>query len=162
MFLVWILIECEEYISKQTNHFPVYDKSVYTLDTCLLLTVIVPMFYLLRSHFLVNVFLLYWHNQASVTVLNKKYRIIEGIKFRFVIHWTKNSSLKMGVPAQRYQGSKLLDFSLQEQDSCSTQSTGQSYTSTGSFGENDLNTRSMCFAQSGNKDWCINALLYLV
>ncbi|CAO2840251.1 unnamed protein product [Amaranthus hypochondriacus] len=55
----------------------------------------------------------------------------------------------MGVPAQRYQGSKLLDFSLQDQDSCSTQSTGQSYTSTGSFGENDLNTRSMCFAQSG-------------
>lgn len=56
----------------------------------------------------------------------------------------------MGVPAQRYQGAKLLDFSLQDQDSCSTQSTGQSYTSSASFGENDLHTQSMSFAQSGN------------
>ncbi|XP_021720491.1 nuclear transcription factor Y subunit A-3-like [Chenopodium quinoa] len=55
----------------------------------------------------------------------------------------------MGVPAQRYQGAKLLDFSFQDQDSCSTQSTGQSYTSSASFGENDLRTQSMSFAQSG-------------
>lgn len=55
----------------------------------------------------------------------------------------------MGVHAQCYQGAKFLDFSLQDQDSCSTQSTGQSYTSTASFGENDVHTQSMSFAQSG-------------
>ncbi|XP_021864979.1 nuclear transcription factor Y subunit A-3 [Spinacia oleracea] len=55
----------------------------------------------------------------------------------------------MGVAAQRYQGAKLLDFSFQDQDSCSTQSTDQSNTSSASFGENDLHTQSMSFAQSG-------------
>ncbi|KAL2899653.1 Nuclear transcription factor Y subunit A-3 [Bienertia sinuspersici] len=55
----------------------------------------------------------------------------------------------MKAPAQRCQSAKLLDFSFQDQDSCSTQSTGQSYTSNASFGENDLNTQSMSFAQSG-------------
>lgn len=58
----------------------------------------------------------------------------------------------MGVPAQHYQGSKLLEFSFQDQDSCSSQSTGQSYISNASFGENDLNAHSTGFAQSGGEN----------
>lgn len=54
----------------------------------------------------------------------------------------------MGVPAQRYQSAKLLDFSFQDQDSCSTQSTGQSYSRAADIGENN-NSQIMVFTQSG-------------
>lgn len=63
---------------------------------------------------------------------------------------SKNSSFKMGVPAQRHHSVKWLDFSFQDQDSSSTQSTGQSYSGTADVGENALDCQRMCFTQSGN------------
>lgn len=54
----------------------------------------------------------------------------------------------MGVSAQNYQTVKLLNFSFQDQDSGSTQSTGQSYSQGDSNGENDPNPRRMGFVHS--------------
>nr|AUS89426.1 nuclear factor Y subunit A8' [Sesuvium portulacastrum] len=62
---------------------------------------------------------------------------------------SKNSALKMGLPSQRHQSVKLLDFSFQDQDSCSTQSTGQSYARASSTGENNLNPQRLDFTHSG-------------
>lgn len=56
----------------------------------------------------------------------------------------------MGVSAQRHRSVKWLDFSLQDQDSSSTQSTNESYTADASIGENALDCQRMCFAQSGD------------
>ncbi|KAL9228521.1 hypothetical protein vseg_004093 [Gypsophila vaccaria] len=59
----------------------------------------------------------------------------------------------MGLPVHRYQGVKMLDFSLQDQDSSSTQSTGQSCpnaASNPSIEETDFNTRRLSFTQSGH------------
>ncbi|KAJ8448242.1 hypothetical protein Cgig2_025166 [Carnegiea gigantea] len=61
---------------------------------------------------------------------------------------SKNSSFKMGVPAQRHHNVKWLDFSFQDQDSSSTQSTGQSYSGTADIGENAPDGQRMCFTQS--------------
>lgn len=46
----------------------------------------------------------------------------------------KGSSIKMGVPLQHSCGFKQLNVRFQEQDSCSTQSTGQSYSEVPNIG----------------------------
>ncbi|KAJ4836845.1 hypothetical protein Tsubulata_018474 [Turnera subulata] len=48
---------------------------------------------------------------------------------------SESLSLKMGVPPQRYPNTKQLNFQFQDQDSTSTQSTGQSYSEDGTMGE---------------------------
>ncbi|KAK9726919.1 hypothetical protein RND81_05G245800 [Saponaria officinalis] len=61
---------------------------------------------------------------------------------------SNSSSFKMGLPTHRYQGVKMLDFSLQDQDSSSTQSTGQSCPKAAAIEETDFNTQRVGFTQS--------------
>lgn len=48
---------------------------------------------------------------------------------------SESLSLKMGVPPQHFHSTKQLSFQFQDQDSSSTQSTGQSYPEVASMGE---------------------------
>ncbi|XP_059645620.1 nuclear transcription factor Y subunit A-3-like [Cornus florida] len=59
-------------------------------------------------------------------------------------------SLKMATPHQHCQNSKQLGFLLQDQDSSSTQSTGQSYPEVVSVGDSGQYGQSMMSVQSGN------------
>ncbi|XP_074288650.1 nuclear transcription factor Y subunit A-3-like [Silene latifolia] len=63
---------------------------------------------------------------------------------------SNNSSFKMGLPVQHYPGAKMLDFSLQDQESSSTQSTGQSCLTAACVEETDLNNQRMGFTLSGH------------
>ncbi|GAV84942.1 CBFB_NFYA domain-containing protein [Cephalotus follicularis] len=62
---------------------------------------------------------------------------------------SESLSLKMGVLLPHFQNTKQLRFQIQDQDSSSTQSTGQSYSEVASMGENNTYGQCMTLTQSG-------------
>ncbi|XWS20099.1 hypothetical protein CRYUN_Cryun31cG0071900 [Craigia yunnanensis] len=62
---------------------------------------------------------------------------------------SESLSLKMGVLPQHFQNTKQLSFQFQDQDSSSTQSTGQSYPEVASDRDSNLYGKSLISASSG-------------
>ncbi|XWS16190.1 hypothetical protein CRYUN_Cryun34aG0063800 [Craigia yunnanensis] len=62
---------------------------------------------------------------------------------------SESLSLKMGVLPQHFHNTKQLGFQFQDQDSSSTQSTGQSYHEVASAGDSNLCGKSLISASSG-------------
>ncbi|XVF27019.1 hypothetical protein REPUB_Repub14bG0070400 [Reevesia pubescens] len=62
---------------------------------------------------------------------------------------SESLSLKMGVLPQNFHNTKQLSFQFQDQDSSSTQSTGQSYTEVASAGDSNIYGQSLISASSG-------------
>ncbi|XP_021295042.1 nuclear transcription factor Y subunit A-3-like isoform X2 [Herrania umbratica] len=61
-------------------------------------------------------------------------------------------SLKMGVLPQQFHNTKQLSFQFQDQDSSSTQSTGQSYPEVASAGDSNIYGQSLISASSGGNE----------
>lgn len=62
----------------------------------------------------------------------------------------KDSGIKMGVPLQHSHGFKQLNVHFQEQDSCSTQSTGQSYNEVPNIGGSTEYNQATILEQTGH------------
>ncbi|XVF25189.1 hypothetical protein REPUB_Repub13aG0191900 [Reevesia pubescens] len=65
---------------------------------------------------------------------------------------SESLSLKMGVLPQRFHNTKQLSFQFQDQDSSSTQSTGQSYPEVASAGDSNLYGQSLISASPGGTE----------
>ncbi|KAK6264262.1 hypothetical protein QUC31_012399 [Theobroma cacao] len=65
---------------------------------------------------------------------------------------SESLSLKMGVLPQHFQHTKQLSFQFQDQDSSSTQSTGQSYPEAASAGDSNIYGQSLISASSGGNE----------
>ncbi|XP_022723847.1 nuclear transcription factor Y subunit A-3-like isoform X2 [Durio zibethinus] len=65
---------------------------------------------------------------------------------------SESLSLKMGVLPQHFHNTKQLSFQFQDQDSSSTQSTGQSYPEVASAGESNVYGKSLISASSGGNE----------
>lgn len=62
---------------------------------------------------------------------------------------SESLTLKMGVLPQHFHNTEQLSFQFQDQDSSSTQSTGQSYPEVASAGDRNLYGQSLISASSG-------------
>ncbi|XVE88655.1 hypothetical protein DITRI_Ditri19aG0086900 [Diplodiscus trichospermus] len=65
---------------------------------------------------------------------------------------SESLSLKMGVLPQHFDNTRQLSFQFQDQDSSSTQSTGQSYPEVASAGDSNLYGQSLISASSGGNE----------
>ncbi|TYI85655.1 hypothetical protein E1A91_D04G010900v1 [Gossypium mustelinum] len=65
---------------------------------------------------------------------------------------SESLNLKMGIVPQHFHNSKQLSFQFQDQDSSSTQSTGQSYPEAASVGDSNLYRQSSISASSGGNE----------
>ncbi|XP_022715218.1 nuclear transcription factor Y subunit A-3-like [Durio zibethinus] len=65
---------------------------------------------------------------------------------------SESLSLKMGVLPQQFHNTKQLNFQFQDQNSSSTQSTGQSYPEVASAGDSNLRWQSLISASSGGNE----------